>query len=78
LEQKYNVFKTKGGYLNERQKKIKEFITINQPIKLSDLVNSMSDISINTLKKDLQYMKIEKIIESVGKNKGTFYVLKDS
>ena len=77
LEQKYDVFKTKGGYLNERQKKIKEFITINQPIKLSDLVNSMPDISINTLKKDLQYMKVEKIIESVGKNKGTVYVLKD-
>ncbi len=35
------------------------------------------DISINTLKKDLQYMKIEQIIESVGKNKGTVYMLKD-
>jgi len=78
LEQKYDVFKTKGGYLNERQKKIKEFITINQPIKLSDLVKSMPDFSINTLKKDLQYMKVEKIIDSVGKNKGTVYVLKDN
>jgi Fic family protein len=77
LEQKYDVFKARGGYLNERQKIIKEFITWNQPIKLSDLVNSMPDISINTLKKDLQYMKIEQIIESAGKNKGTVYVLKD-
>ncbi len=78
LEQKYDGFKTKGGYLNERQKKIKEFIRSNQPIKLSDLVNSMPDISVNTLKKDLQYLKIEQIIESVGKNKGTVYVLKDN
>ena len=77
LEQKYDVFKTKGGYLNDRQKKIKEFITSNQPIKLADLANSMTDISINTLKKDLQYMKAEQIIESLGKNKGTVYILKD-
>ncbi|MBN2424786.1 MAG: Fic family protein [Calditrichaceae bacterium] len=77
LEQKYDVFKTSGGYLNERQKKIKEFIATNQPIKLSDLVNSMPDVSINTLKKDLQYLKTEQIIVSAGKNKGTFYVLKD-
>jgi len=77
LEQKYDVFKNKGGYLNERQKKIREFIKSNQPIKLSDLVNNMPTISINTLKKDLHYMKLEQIIESVGKNKGTVYMLKD-
>lgn len=78
LEQKYDVFKDKGGYLNERQKKIKEFIVKNQPIKLSDLVISMPETSINTLKKDLQYMKTEQIIESVGKNKGTVYIMKDN
>ncbi len=77
LEQKYNVFKSKGGYLNERQKRIKEFIKTNQPIKLSDLATIMSDISINTLKKDLQYMKTEQIIESIGKNKGSVYLLKE-
>jgi Fic family protein len=77
LEQKYDVFKSKGGYLNERQKKIKEFIATNQPIKLSDLANSMPDCSINTLKKDLQYLKAEHIIESVGERKGTVYILKE-
>ncbi|MDO8835119.1 MAG: Fic family protein, partial [Vicinamibacterales bacterium] len=77
LDQKYDVFKSKGGYLNERQKKIKEFIKTDQPIKLADLVNMMPDISINTLKKDLQYMKSEQIIESIGKNKGTVYMLKE-
>lgn len=73
LEQKYDVFKTKGGYLNDRQKRIKEFIEKNQPIKLNDLVQAMSDITIYTLKKDLQYMKTEQIIASIGKNRGTIY-----
>ena len=77
LEQKYDLFKSKGGYLNERQKKIKEYIAGNQPVKLSDLAAGMQDTSVNTLKKDLQYMKAEQIIESVGKNKGTIYILKD-
>lgn len=77
LEQKYDLYKTKGGYLNERQKTIKEFITVNQPIKISDLVNSMPEISINTLKKDLKYMKIEQIIESIGEKKGTVYILNE-
>ena len=77
LEQKYDAFKITGKYSNERQKKIKKFITNNQPIKISDLAKSMPDISINTLKKDLQYMKVEQIIESLGKNKGTVYILKD-
>lgn len=76
LEQKYEVFKTKGGYLNDRQKRIKEFIEKNQPIKLNDLVQAMSDITIYTLKKDLQYMKTEQIIASIGKNRGTIYSIR--
>jgi Fic family protein len=76
LEQKYDIFKTKGGYLNDRQKRIREFIEKNQPIKLNDLVQAMSEITIHTLKKDLQYMKIEQIIVSIGKNRGTIYSIK--
>jgi Fic family protein len=77
LEQKYDVFKSKGGYLSERQKKIKEFISKEQPIKLNDLVKAMPEITVHTLKKDLQYMKTEQIIESVGKNRGTVYMIKE-
>ncbi len=69
LEQKYDVFKSKGGYLNDRQKKIKKFIEKEQPIKLADLVKAFTDISIHTLKKDLQYLKTEQIIDSIGKNR---------
>ncbi len=76
LEQKYDVFKSKGGYLNDRQKSIKELIEKTQPVKLADLSKAMPEISINTLKKDLQYMKTEQIPESIGKNKGTVYLLK--
>jgi len=76
LEQKYDVLKMKGGYLNSRQKLIKEFIAKNQPVKLGDLSKKMINISINTLKKDLQYLKKEQFIDSIGKNKGTVYILK--
>lgn len=76
LEQKYDVYKLKGGYLNDRQKKIKDFIETEQPIKLADLVKAIPEISINTLKKDLQYLKTEKIIISIGKNRGTIYMIK--
>ena len=57
LEQKYDLFKSKGGYLNERQKKIMDFIATNQPIKLTDLVLAMPEISSHTLRKDLLYLK---------------------
>ena len=77
LEQKYDVYRTKGGYLNKRQKQVKECIEKYQPLKISDIKNALPDLSVNTIKKDLQYMKTEQIIESLGKNKGTLYVIKE-
>ncbi len=77
LEQKYDVFKSKGVYLNDRQKKIKDFIEKEQPIKLSDLSKVFTDISIHSLKKDLQYLKTEQVIDSIGKNRGTVYIIKE-
>jgi len=75
LDAKYDVFKSKGGYLNERQKEIKEYLKENQPLKISDLAKRFENININTIKKDLQYMKKEQIIISVGKGKGTVYII---
>lgn len=75
LEQKYNVFKSKGGYLNERQKLIKDFIINNQPIKVSDLANQFPEIKLSTLKKDLQYLRDEQVLTMIGKGKGSVYVL---
>ncbi len=76
LDAKYNVFKSKGGYLNERQKDIKEYLIKNQPLKISDIAKRFENINYNTIKKDLQYMKKEQIIQSLGKGKGTVYLIK--
>lgn len=75
LDAKYDVFKAKGGYLSARQKKIKEFIEKNQPLKISDIATQFENITRSTLKKDIQYMKKEKIITSIGKGKGTVYLI---
>jgi Fic family protein len=75
LDAKYDVFKSKGGYLNERQKHIKEYLLKKQPLKISDIAKRFEDININTIKKDLQYMKKEQIIKSIGKGKGTVYLI---
>lgn len=75
LEVKYDVFKSKGGYLNERQKEIRTYLIKNQPLKISDIAKRFENISINTIKKDLQYMRKEQLIRSVGKGKGTVYMI---
>jgi len=75
LEQKYNVFKSKGGYLNVRQKLLKEFISNNQPIKVSDLAIQFPEFRLSTLKKDLQYLRDEQVLTMIGKGKGCVYVL---
>ncbi|MDL2331052.1 Fic family protein [Odoribacter sp. OttesenSCG-928-A06] len=53
LEEKYNTYKTKGGYLNSRQKDIVAFIREHQPLKVGDISKSFKEISINTIKKRL-------------------------
>ncbi len=77
LEQKYDTFKSKGGYLNERQKQIKEFIIQNQPVKVSDISVEFTDIQLSTLKKDLQYLRQEQEIRMIGKGKGSIYLSKE-
>jgi Fic family protein len=76
LEEKYNLYNEKGGYLNERQKEIREYISKNEPLKISDIKNGLEKYSINTVKKDVQYLQNENIIEKIGKNKGTIYIIK--
>ncbi len=77
LENKYEVFKNAGSYLSDRQKIIKELIIRNQPIKISDLMKFLPDVSRNTLKKDLAYLRNENVVEAIGKNKGTLYLMKN-
>lgn len=77
LEQKYDGFKSKGGYLNERQKQILDFITTNQPVKVSDIAKQFPDFQLSTLKKDLQYLRDEQALTMLGKGKGTVYLIRE-
>jgi Fic family protein len=75
LDKKYGYFKSAIGYLNKRQKEIKDFIETNQPVKVSDISDKFRKYSINTIKKDLQYMRREKVINSLGKARATVYLM---
>ncbi|MDR2816406.1 MAG: Fic family protein [Proteiniphilum sp.] len=75
LDAKYTVFKQKGGYLNDRQKQIRDYIAENQPVKVSDLSAEIPEISLATLKKDLQYLRDEQVLAMVGKGKGSVYLI---
>ena len=76
LEVKVKEFRELGGYLNERQKEVLEYIRQNQPVKISDISASLSEYSAATIKKDLQYLVKELAVEKLGKNKGTVYIVK--
>jgi Fic family protein len=78
LDSKYDVFKQKGGYLNDRQKMLKAFIVEHKTVKLSDLSVAFPGISPNTLKKDLQYLRTEQVVSMVGQGKGSVYVANDA
>jgi len=76
LESKYQIYKDTKAYLNERQKQVKEIIIKNQPLKISDLMKYLENYSKNTIKKDLEYLRNEGVVETLGKNKGTLYMMK--
>ncbi|MDR3140366.1 MAG: hypothetical protein LBU37_01345, partial [Tannerellaceae bacterium] len=56
-------------------KQIKDFIAANQPVKMADLSAVFSNISPNTLKKDLQYLRNEQILTMIGERKSSVYML---
>ncbi|MDR0618737.1 MAG: Fic family protein [Bacteroidales bacterium] len=76
LDKKYNIFKQKGGYLNERQKMLEKFIIKQKIFKVADLVVAFPDISPHTLRKDLQYLRDEQFVSTIGQGKGTVYIIK--
>jgi len=75
LERKYAHYKSKGPYLNERQKEVLAYIKANEPVKIGDVAAFMSEVSKNTIKKDVQYLLQEGVIEKIGAGRGTVYVL---
>ncbi len=67
---------TKSIYLNERQKQIMSFVEKNELCKIGDIHRSFSDISINTLKKDMKYLVENNLLDKTGQRKGSIYHLK--
>ncbi len=43
LEDRYAKIKDKKSYLNDKQKKILEFIRNNEPVKISDVISTLKD-----------------------------------
>lgn len=78
LEHGYVALKSRGRYLNGRQKEIKDFIAKNQPVKISDITKELPAIRRSTLKKDLQYLRAEQVLTMIGKGKGSIYILQDN
>jgi Fic family protein len=74
LEHKYTSYKERGNYTNERQQQIIQYIETKQPVKLNDIVKGFPDISIHTIKKDLQLLVQQQMISKAGEKKGTVYV----
>ena len=77
LDEKYGYYKSAIGYLNKRQKELRDYIAGNQPVKISDISEKFKNYSINTIKKDLQYIKREKVIKTAGKGRATVYLIAD-
>lgn len=76
LESRFDEIKSKKSYLTIRQSTILEYLKTNEPVKISDIDESLKDISIHTIRKDILYLKDENLIRQVGKGKATIYYLK--
>jgi Fic family protein len=76
LEQKLKEYRQLGGYMNERQKIILNYIQTHKLVKSSDIFKGLSQYTTATIKKDLQYLINEYKIEKLGNNRGTIYKIK--
>ncbi len=68
----------KSIYLNQRQKLIVSFIKKNELCKIGDIHRNFSELSINTLKKDMKYLVGNCILEKSGQRKGSVYQISSS
>ena len=73
LDRKYEKFLNIGGYLNERQQQVLEFIRKKGVIHISDLKEVFPDVSLSTLKRDLSLLGSESLIERTGRGRSTAY-----
>lgn len=52
-----------------------DFVTNQRTHKVSDLAKQFPEFNLNTLKKDLQYLRDEQVLIMIGKGRGTVYTL---
>lgn len=74
LEDNYLRIKDKSSYLNNRQQEVLKFITSNEPVKISDIINRLESHSSYIMKKDVRYLVDEGLIKMIGKGKATIYI----
>ena len=76
LEARFEDIKNTKSYLSERQSRVLNFIRENEPVKISDIDNYMTNEKVHNLKKDVSYLKDENLIRQVGKGRATIYYIK--
>jgi Fic family protein len=74
LQSKYEKFREVSVYLLDRQKKIRLFIEQNEPVRFSDIENKFRKIPAPTLKKDLQYLVKNHLVDRTGSYKASQYI----
>ena len=77
FENRYAQIKDKKSYLNERQRQLVQFITDNEPVKINDIVTSLTEFTSYTLKKDVKYLMDEAIVKKIGKASATIYLINE-
>ncbi len=75
LENKYGRYLKIGGYLNERQLRVLEFIRLEKKVRVSNVAKHFPEVSVSTLKRDLNLLVSESMVEKIGRGKGTEYRL---
>jgi Fic family protein len=73
LTEKYERYLVIGGYLNERQQRLLEFIREQNMVTHTQVAPLFTDISPKTISRDLKLLESELLIEIVGKGKNTTY-----
>ena len=77
LESRYNSIKDKRSYLNKRQEELLSYIKDKEPIKISDAKRDLTNYKLNTLRKDMAYLKAEGLIQQIGKGRATIYIINE-
>jgi Fic family protein len=77
LEERYSQIKDKKSYLNDRQKEILNFISDNEPVKISDIIPNLKNYTSYTLKKDMKYLADEGYIKKMGQARATIYIINE-